>query len=243
METKEKALALAQNLYVAPNKIVNDYGNYYTVNPRTVKQGHSPSRIERTVKDFKTLVGKDLKAEIDVCILNSDENTARQLYQKIELYLQPIAEKARKVDGRKPLRRSKLDIYNELKAENIHVVNIPYYLLLDDGQYHEDYIENIRKAWFNRSVKDLRQDVQINDGEYLVVTDDEANKLWDESLENYLNDCVYPELPDNMSSYFDDEKWKRDARMDGRAHALSSYDGNEEEETINGTTYYIYRTN
>ena len=30
---------------------------------------------------------------------------------------------------------------------------------------------------------------------------------------------------------------------DGRGHFLSSYDGNENEETVNGTTFYIYRQN
>jgi hypothetical protein len=30
---------------------------------------------------------------------------------------------------------------------------------------------------------------------------------------------------------------------DGRGHFLSSYDGEENEETVDGTTFYIYRTN
>jgi hypothetical protein len=30
---------------------------------------------------------------------------------------------------------------------------------------------------------------------------------------------------------------------DGRGHFLSSYDGDENEETVNGQTFYIYRTN
>jgi len=30
---------------------------------------------------------------------------------------------------------------------------------------------------------------------------------------------------------------------DGRGHFMSSYDGNENEETVNGITYYIYRIN
>jgi hypothetical protein len=31
--------------------------------------------------------------------------------------------------------------------------------------------------------------------------------------------------------------------MDGRGHALSLYDGQENEQYINGETYYIYRIN
>lgn len=31
--------------------------------------------------------------------------------------------------------------------------------------------------------------------------------------------------------------------MDGRGHIISSYDGTEYDETVEGTTYYIYRVN
>lgn len=79
--------------------------------------------------------------------------------------------------------------------------------------------------------------------EYLVVTDEEADELWEESLDSYLEECIYPELTGNLSSYFDDEKWKRDARYDGRGHSLSGYNGCENEETVKDVTYYIYRTN
>jgi hypothetical protein len=78
--------------------------------------------------------------------------------------------------------------------------------------------------------------------EFLVVTDDEADELWDEDLENYLDECVVCELPENLQHYFDRDAWKRDARIDGRAHSLSWYDGNEDCVTVDGTEYYIYRT-
>ena len=80
-------------------------------------------------------------------------------------------------------------------------------------------------------------------GEYLVVTDSEAEDLWEESLDSYLADCIYPELQGNLQNYFDDEKWKQDARYDGRGHSLSSYDGHENEETVKEETFYIYRIN
>lgn len=83
----------------------------------------------------------------------------------------------------------------------------------------------------------------VGSAEYLVCDDASADRYWDEELDMYLDDCVYPELPDNMVQYFDDEKWKRDARYDGRGHSLNYYDGGEEVESINGTDYYIYRQN
>jgi hypothetical protein len=84
--------------------------------------------------------------------------------------------------------------------------------------------------------------------QYLVVTDEEADDLWEESLDNYLEDCIYPKLSGNLSNYFDDEAWKRDARYDGRGHSLSGYDGEENEEVVtykdgSSETFYIYRTN
>ncbi len=79
--------------------------------------------------------------------------------------------------------------------------------------------------------------------EYLVVTDDEAYDLWETELDHYLEELIYPELTGNLANYFDDEKWKTDARHDGRAHSLARYDGDENSEDINGVEYFIYRQN
>ena len=79
--------------------------------------------------------------------------------------------------------------------------------------------------------------------EYAVGTDSEADEAWEASLDSYLEECVYPELPDDIKNYFNDEAWKRDARFDGRGHSLSSYDGNENEVEANGETFYIFRIN
>lgn len=78
--------------------------------------------------------------------------------------------------------------------------------------------------------------------EYLVLTDDEADELWEESLESYIDECVLSEIPERYRLYFDGERWMSDAKTDGRGHALATYDGGEDYENINGTEYYIYRT-
>lgn len=79
--------------------------------------------------------------------------------------------------------------------------------------------------------------------EYLVVTDEEADDLWEQELDSYLEECIYPELTGNLASYFDDEAWKRDAKFDGRGHSLSRYDGCECIETVKVEEFYIYRVN
>ena len=69
--------------------------------------------------------------------------------------------------------------------------------------------------------------------EYAVGTEEEADEAWEQSLDFYIEDCITPEMEKiqigSLSNYitFDVESWKRDARMDGRGHSLSSYDGNE----------------
>lgn len=82
------------------------------------------------------------------------------------------------------------------------------------------------------------------DEEYLVLTDDEAEREYDDHLTNYVDELILPEIPEQYHLYFDENSWKDDARANGsRGDALSSYDGREEEVEIDGTTYYIYRLN
>ena len=102
--------------------------------------------------------------------------------------------------------------------------------------------------------------------DYLVYTDDEA----DEAVYNYIDESVcffrsdfiaahtdvdqevivkLQELHENSNEAIkslikDFDHFVSDAVCaDGRAHFLSSYDGEENEQTINGNVYYIYRSN
>lgn len=79
--------------------------------------------------------------------------------------------------------------------------------------------------------------------EYLIVTDEEGSDLEDEYLENYINECVLDQIPEVYRNYFDNESFKSDCRLDGRAHTLATYDHREEVQSVNDTEYYIYRIN
>ena len=92
-----------------------------------------------------------------------------------------------------------------------------------------------------RMIEESGDYLSFDDREFLVLTDDEAEKKWDEHLDSYIEECL--EIPEHLRFYFDEEKWKDDARIDGRGHSLSSYDGHEHEIKINETEYFIYRTN
>jgi hypothetical protein len=81
--------------------------------------------------------------------------------------------------------------------------------------------------------------LEAGGNEYLVLDEDEKESRWDDCLENYLDECV--EGADGP--YFDREAWKRDARMDGAGHVLSSYDGSEEEFHAGDKWFHVFRTN
>jgi len=102
--------------------------------------------------------------------------------------------------------------------------------------------------------------------DYLIYTDDEA----DEAVYNYIKESVcffrsdfiaahaevdeevikkLQELHENSNQAIkslikDFDHFVNDAVLcDGRAHFLSSYDGEENEVNVNGNTYYVYRSN
>lgn len=148
----------------------------------------------------------------------------------------------------------------ELVEIGLHdLVNGFYFLCPDCEEYEKgdelaDHILTYREAFDGLQIEDRTTPRKTNNGEYLVVTDEEADELWDEELEQYIDDCIIPEVPEPYQGYFDREGWKEAARVDGRGHNLSRYDGTEVEVTIydgeeyEGSgipeeIYFIYRTN
>lgn len=77
--------------------------------------------------------------------------------------------------------------------------------------------------------------------DYLFGTDDEMDYEWDKVLDDYLEECIFPEISGNLAQYFDNKAWKRDAKMDGRGHSLNHYDGDELSYNVRGVYYYAYR--
>lgn len=69
----------------------------------------------------------------------------------------------------------------------------------------------------------------INGETILCLTDSEADDRWEDELDHYIEDCILPEIPEWVRNYFDEEKWKDDARFGGRGQSISRYDGRENE--------------
>lgn len=144
---------------------------------------------------------------------------------------------------------------NLLKALALMQFNNEYFFVLDDIAYtgtkdaalesyeaDKDTANASFEEWCIENVVRVEEYDEYTNN-YLVLTNEEADQKWEEYLDDYLEQCIYPELPHSARGYFDDEKWKNDMRTDGRGHSLSSYDGNEEKETIEDETFYIYRIN
>jgi predicted phosphodiesterase len=89
-----------------------------------------------------------------------------------------------------------------------------------------------------------------------------------QALKEVLEKCSFDKKKDRLivlgdvvdGDYLDEEQWKMAVQSgnttsgyddwvnevrddDGRGSIINRYDASEEEETINNTTYYIYRTN
>lgn len=79
----------------------------------------------------------------------------------------------------------------------------------------------------------------IDNGDYKVFDDEEAQKAFDNSVESSI-DNVLDEIPEHLRQYFDKESYIED-NFNDRGLQLNHYDGCEYEESVNGTTYYIYK--
>jgi hypothetical protein len=120
--------------------------------------------------------------------------------------------------------------YEELHCEDItdRIDTLAKFLDIDSDEEYKDEIECIDED-------DYR--FRYNSEEYLVLTDDEADRLWEKELDYYIDECIIREIPKYLQNYFDENRWKDDARIDGRGHSISTYDGGENEEG----DYFIYR--
>jgi len=76
---------------------------------------------------------------------------------------------------------------------------------------------------------------------YLVLTDDEADEATEEYYIAYVNDIVLTEIPAYYRQYFDIDACVSYYSQDGRGYALNRCNGDEYQETINGTDYFIYQ--
>ena len=78
--------------------------------------------------------------------------------------------------------------------------------------------------------------------EYYVLTNDEADDLYREHLDNLFEDTVLTQIPEHLQIYIDKNQWLDDTiGNSSRAEELADYDSIENDIIIGGKVFYIYR--
>jgi hypothetical protein len=78
--------------------------------------------------------------------------------------------------------------------------------------------------------------------QWAVIPESDIDDVFKEYTDNYVNDCILPEVPENIRSYFDYDKFNEDAQSDGYG-IMSSYDGQDNEQDFDDNLYHILRLN
>lgn len=265
MEYDDKTMALAKLLEVDPALIANNYSDYFTVNERTVKEGKTPEQFKKLAEDFKSLLSEEMQSLVTEAIINpfqkvtvgEGEDKKEVLlpdlaYEKVSASLEPMKEKADKraeqlarldmKTWKPPIKETPEDIYNRLKQDSLYIDNILYHLVKNNDNYNKDYCDSLRRAWLGQPVNDTRKDTTKSDGEYLVLTDSEADDWEEEGLRSLFNDMTGDIKDSFISQYLDEDRFVED-HSGNRGENINGYDGNEEEVEFEGTTYYVYRNN
>ena len=160
-----------------------------------------------------------------------------------------------------------IELEDECKVyEGIEEEAIAEFLRDIEGTEEADISENFNIFCSNRFIE--VEEYDDNNDDYLVLTDEEADERVKEEIENsvwaftpsFLSEQteidveVFEAIQNNgrcesnnkaILSMIDDidEFCEEAVRYDGRGHFLSRYDGHENDEFVNGNTYYIYRQN
>lgn len=218
--------------------------NSYTVNHRKVKRGTSPKKYIEVITAFKELLTPKQREMINsylklLSVLEYCEcgKVKDKLYHKISSALEKLSES----------KDEKVKALLEVCNKDNYPINILYHLLwLPDNtpktSYHTpvteapDYVLSYREAWFGQKVIDRREFSSDDDGEYMVLTDSEADDMCDD----YLDEDQWRMAVEAKNTWSGYREWCQEViDIDGRGHILNSNDGSEDEQ--NG--YYIYRIN
>ena len=195
----------------------------FVVNPRRVKDGHPPEYYTATIEKFKALLTPLKIQQITDYITGNfwSEKSRDKLYYPINRYL-------------KKYKQDKPE-YAEIKKDCLYVENVLYHLLSNEDK---DYIRMYKNAFLGKPLTDNRKLVERNDGEYLVLTEVEAEIRAMDHLTD--EDYFWKQAVQAGHTTQGLEDWAQEViDIDGLGHILSSYDGGEEE-TDN---YLVFRTN
>lgn len=265
-----KQLILAQYLKIDTNKISQGWDeNTFEINKRMIKDGKSPLYYKESIAQLKDM-------------LRSVEKYSYQYHIAINHFFKRTTELAfshptlKQVNNLKCYRQR---LYNRLSKtiegqpvikDWLYNANILYYLL---GMSNDKKLFfDLMLLWRGKDITDSRELREVNDGEYTILTEEEADEkckdqildsLWafnssfiidhsstldyDDGSEKIL-EAIQAQCEggnEAVKKLIDDlDEFVEDAiSADGRGAFMSTYDGDEEEFQYNNKTYYIYRNN
>ena len=234
-EDGSRAYALIKCLKLKVGDVVREKsGEFYTINPRMELRGESPEHYAMTIENLKKILTKDEIKAISYAISHKTKNTDK-LYHQIEKRTDRFYRKGEIMKSVDPGTKEILEFF---KNNNHTGLNNTIYHLLSQGS--EKWLMCYKCAWRGEPIPNIQEWQEENDGEYRVLTDGEA----DDAADDYLDEYQWKEAvrADMTTSSYDD--WKEYViSEDGRGSLLNGYDGTEDSEDVEGTTYYIYRTN
>ncbi len=236
----EKAEALIKSLSLSIGDNIKEVGEEnFIINPKMVLSGTSPREYKSLIEDVKNVLTKKEIYSINRYIKANKENSKRRnaIYNAIDKRVNQFYENGEVKENIKDTNVKNSLISLKLKTHGFS--NTIYHLLSKDKQ---DYLICYKNAWLNLPIPNQQEWREENDGEYMVLTESDADYQAKEYLtdDNYLWKCAI-ETGNTTESL---EDWAESVlSMDGRGSVLNGYDGVEEQEEINGIWYCIYRTN
>lgn len=231
----EKAQAIIKHLSLQVGTNIKENNQYFEINPRVVLEGSSPEHYKDTMINLKKILTKQEVKAISKAISANTKSYNEELYKRIEKRTDKFYFRGQ---IKKSLDKELTKALTFFKENNHTGLNNTIYHLLSKEK--KDYIHCYKCAWGNKPIPDIRKWNEKNDGEYIVLTDSEADERADESIDEYL----WREAVQAKTTEESFEDWKETVlSTDGRGSMLNHYDGSEESIDINCTTYYIYRTN
>jgi len=229
-EEPNRAKALIINLDLSVGDTIKEDGENFIINPKMVLNGTEPKQYKTEIKYFKSLCTPSMIKKMSEKINNKKEDKNSKFYHSF----------CKKIEKRLTLEKNKeakdyfSQDYNKVVAG---VDNCVYHLLNKENKLNEFVL-----AWFDKPIPNTQEWREENEGEYIVLTDIEADQRADDYLSD--DDYLWKRAVDSGNTTLGFNDWvEMVINTYGRGNILNGYDGCEECEKINETDYYIYRTN
>lgn len=84
--------------------------------------------------------------------------------------------------------------------------------------------------------------IRYNGNLYCIMDENDYNEYIDEMIDNYIDDCILPDIPEDYRCYFDTEKFMNDVSCGGERDSFAnSYDGCVNDFKFDSVWYKIWR--